>query len=120
MSIRWSDMRSFIRLALLRDVPAITVSTSTVAEFSDQQLLIAARWACNSLSQHTAQRATKIYDCDGMTNQYQLPDGIVDGVEKAALVIYRNSQEMDYLTPIRFLPTEQWPRQTPTFASNQL
>lgn len=116
MAIKWSDLRDSIRIAILRDIPPVTTPQdgSSAVQFEDDQLLVAARWACAALSMHTAQRATKEYNGDGRTNQFDLPDDMVDGVEKAALVIYRDQVVSEFLPPLRLIPNERWDLNTPT------
>lgn len=119
MSISWGTLRGYIREGILKDVPQV-IGSETVAEtaqFTDDQLLIAARWACSSLSMHTAQQAIKHYNCDGRTNVFDIPDDIVDNIEKAGLIIYNDGSSLNYLAPVRLLPSMSWP--TTPLSGNQ-
>lgn len=116
MSIQWSTMRTYIRTAILKDVPGVTdpANPSAGEVFSDDQMLIAARWACAFVSMHTAQQAVTTLACDGEAYRFTLPDNIVDGIEKAALVILNDGNTLEYLPPIRLVPSiVSWPSATP-------
>ncbi len=116
MAIRWEDLKGYIREAVLKD---IIVNNST-PQFADTQLLIAARWACAALSMHTAQAFTYHIPADGTAYKFDLPANTVDGVEKAALVIYNNNTKMEYLAPVRVQPGVTWPTKAPGDASASL
>lgn len=113
MPIKWGDLKSNIRLGLLKDVPPQIEGTSAAELFGDDALLVAADWACACLSQHTAQQATMNINCDGLGFQWALPDNMVDDIEKAALVIFDDGRSLEYLVPIRLQPGEFWPKKTP-------
>lgn len=111
MSIAWGTLKGYIREAILKDVPQVVADeTLQTEQFSDNQLLIAARWACSALSMHTAQQATRRYNCDGQSYIFDMPDDIVDNIEKAGLVIYDDGSMLNYLAPVRLLPSVQWPK----------
>jgi hypothetical protein len=109
MAIAWSALRDYIRTSVLKDA----IVSGADPQFSNDALLIAARWACASISQHTAQAATIVFNGDGALNTFTLPSNIVDGVEKAALVIHNDGENLEYLAPIRLIPGGNWPTTTP-------
>lgn len=113
MSIKWSTMREYVRTSILKDVVVVEGDTVNADQFTDEQLLIAARWACVSLSMHTAQKSLRVFQCNGTDYLFHLDDNVVDGLEKTALVIYDDGTCLEYLAPIRLIPSTQWPTTPP-------
>lgn len=109
MAIDWGTLKGYIRTGLLKDVPTSAGITVEQSQFTDAELLIAARWGCVYLSQRFAQETTLTFTCDGVAFTFALPDTLVDDVERTGLVILHRANDIEYLAPIRTLPGEQWP-----------
>lgn len=113
MAIAWGTLKGFIREALLKDIPPVTAGDETILLFSNELMLTCARWASVSLSMHTAKESTLYLKGDGSQFSFPLPSGIVDSIEKTALIAYdTGSQDVEWLAPIRMSPRSFWPRQT--------
>ncbi len=117
MADTWANIRTRIRVGLLKDVPVVLNVPDTSTVFTDEQLLVAAQWAVVSLSQDQAQQASVNIQGDGTNYLFNLPDGVVDDIDKTGLVILHASSEaasdIEYLAPIRLIPGERWPITTP-------
>lgn len=117
MSIDWLTLKTYIRESVIKDV---VTTTSNNPQFTDAQLLVAARWACVNLSMHTAQANTWHYPCDGIAYKFRLVDSMVDSSEKAALVIHNDGTNYEYLAPVRATPSIIWPSAPPSNSSSSL
>jgi len=99
--IKWGALKSYILSALLKDPQSVT--------FTPDMMFIFARWGCVEISQHTAEAATKLWAGDGVTTQFPLPDDMIERIDKAGLVWYKDSSEIDYLDSVRRRSDMEWP-----------
>jgi hypothetical protein len=99
--IRWGDLKDNILAGIIKDPDEVRVSPD--------QLLVWAKWACVEVSYHTAQAVLKSFPCDGLINQFALPNNMIDSLEKTGLVAYNDGTSVNYLVPIRHHSGTLWP-----------
>lgn len=99
--IKWGTLQTQILEGVLKD-PNGTNATP-------EQMLIWARWACAEISNHTAEPVSITFQGDGVTSKFALPDDIIDGVEKAGMVIYNDGSSLNYLPSLHPSPDTLWP-----------
>lgn len=108
MALTWQQMRTYILEGILKD------EVGTDQRYSDTQMLAYARWACVELSFHTAQSASYTYTCDGATDQFVLPEDMIDNIENAGLVGFSNSEGVRYIPVYNLMPEVYWPTENST------
>lgn len=99
----WAEMKTRILVGLMKDEEGPDQRTS------DDLLAYYAKWVCSELAHHTAVPDTVSYACDGILNQFALPNNIIDRVESSALVGYTTSSGTTFLAPIKRVPGKSKP-----------
>lgn len=92
----WSQFRTQIKRTVLKD------TSTTSPKHSNDALLDAFVWACNTFCEHTA-LASSVTHTGFSGDQLSLPDDIYESLESAGIVVVRNgSDDPVYLKPIRY------------------
>jgi len=103
----WLTMKDYILEGLLKDDPAATVEDR---RYTDAQLLIWARWACNELSLHTAQYTTATFTGTGTAHTFTAPADSVEPLSKGSMMVYlEDASTAKYLLYRESRPKASWP-----------